>query len=312
MTVSEIRKKFYDYFKEKGHVIVPSAPMVVKDDPTLMFINAGMNQFKDYFLGNEIPENRRVANSQKCLRVSGKHNDLEEVGVDTYHHTMIEMLGNWSFGDYFKEDAIAWAWELITEVYGLPKDRLYVTVFEGEQDDNTSIDQESINLWKQHMDEGRIIPASKKDNFWEMGDTGPCGPCTEIHIDLRNEKERQETDGRSLVNADHPQVIEIWNIVFIQFNRKSNRKLEDLPETHVDTGMGLERLAMALQGKQSNYDIDLFQSIIYKIENISSCKYKQNETTDIALRVVADHVRAIAFAIADGQIPSNNGAGYVI
>jgi alanyl-tRNA synthetase len=225
---------------------------------------------------------------------------------------MFEMLGNWSFGDYFKEDAIAWAWELITEVYGLPKDRLYVTVFEGEQDDNTSIDKESINLWKLHMDEGRIIPASKKDNFWEMGDTGPCGPCTEIHIDLRNEKERQETDGKSLVNADHPQVIEIWNIVFIQFNRKTNRKLEDLPETHVDTGMGLERLAMALQGKQSNYDIDLFQSIIHKVENISSCKYKQNETTDIALRVVADHVRAIAFAIADGQIPSNNGAGYVI
>ena len=312
MTVSEIRKKFYDYFEEKGHVIVPSAPMVVKDDPTLMFINAGMNQFKDYFLGNEVPENRRVANSQKCLRVSGKHNDLEEVGVDTYHHTMFEMLGNWSFGDYFKEDAIAWAWELITEVYGLPKDRLYVTVFEGEQDDNTAIDQESIDLWKRHLSEDRIIPASKKDNFWEMGDTGPCGPCTEIHIDLRNEKERQEKDGKSLVNADHPQVIEIWNIVFIQYNRKSNRTLESLPETHVDTGMGLERLAMALQGKQSNYDIDLFQSLIHKIETISSCTYKQNETTDIALRVISDHVRAIAFAIADGQIPSNNGAGYVI
>ena len=312
MTVSEIRKKFYDYFEEKGHVIVPSAPMVVKDDPTLMFINAGMNQFKDYFLGNEIPENRRVANSQKCLRVSGKHNDLEEVGVDTYHHTMFEMLGNWSFGDYFKEDAIAWAWELVTEVYGLPKDRLYVTVFEGEQNDNTAIDQESIDLWKRHLSEDRIIPASKKDNFWEMGDSGPCGPCTEIHIDLRNEKERQEKNGKSLVNTDHPQVIEIWNIVFIQYNRKSNRTLESLPETHVDTGMGLERLAMALQGKQSNYDIDLFQSLIHKIETISSCTYKQNETTDIALRVISDHVRAIAFAIADGQIPSNNGAGYVI
>ena len=239
--------------------------MVVKDDPTLMFINAGMNQFKDYFLGNEIPKNRRVANSQKCLRVSGKHNDLEEVGVDTYNHTMFEMLGNWSFGDYFKDQAIDWAWDLLTEVYKLPKDRLYVTVFEGDKSDNLKIDQESIEIWKKHVSKERIIPASKKDNFWEMGEIGPCGPCTEIHIDLRGDKERSETDGKTLVNKDHPQVIEIWNIVFIQFNRNSDKSLVNLPETHVDTGMGIERLAMALQGKMSNYDTDLFQSLIQKI-----------------------------------------------
>jgi len=312
MTISEIRKRFYKYFEEKGHVIVPSAPMVVKDDPTLMFINAGMNQFKDYFLGNEIPKNRRVANSQKCLRVSGKHNDLEEVGVDTYHHTMFEMLGNWSFGDYFKDQAIDWAWDLLTEVYKLPEDRLYVTVFEGDVSDNLIIDQESIEIWKKHVSEERIIPASKKDNFWEMGEIGPCGPCTEIHIDLRSDEERNKIDGKSLVNKDHPQVIEIWNIVFIQFNRNSDKSLVNLPETHVDTGMGIERLAMALQSKTSNYDTDLFQCLIQKIEEISGIPYGKEETTDIALRVISDHIRAIAFSISDGQLPSNNGAGYVI
>ena len=312
MTVTEIRKSFFDFFEKKGHKIVPSAPMVVKDDPTLMFINAGMNQFKDFFLGNEIPENRRVANSQKCLRVSGKHNDLDEVGVDTYHHTMFEMLGNWSFGDYFKGEAIDMAWELLTEVYELPKDRLYVTVFEGDTQDRVSVDQESIDLWKKHIDSDRIIKASKKDNFWEMGDIGPCGPCTEIHIDLRNNADRSKKDGKALVNEDHPQVIEIWNLVFIQYNRNANKSLVNLPETHVDTGMGLERLAMALQGKQSNYDIDLFQSIIEKIELLSGIQYGKSEDTDIALRVIADHIRAISFSIADGQLPSNTGAGYVI
>lgn len=312
MTISEIRKRFYKYFEEKGHVIVPSAPMVVKDDPTLMFINAGMNQFKDYFLGNEIPKNRRVANSQKCLRVSGKHNDLEEVGVDTYHHTMFEMLGNWSFGDYFKDQAIDWAWDLLTEVYKLPEDRLYVTVFEGDTSDNLKIDQESIEIWKKHISEERIIPASKKDNFWEMGEIGPCGPCTEIHIDLRSDEERNKKNGKSLVNKDHPQVIEIWNIVFIQFNRNSDKSLINLPEAHVDTGMGIERLAMALQSKTSNYDTDLFQCLIQKIEEISGVPYGKEETTDIALRVISDHIRAIAFSISDGQLPSNNGAGYVI
>jgi alanyl-tRNA synthetase len=312
MTVADIRKTFVDFFEKKGHTVVPSAPMVVKNDPTLMFINAGMNQFKDYFLGNTVPKNRRVVNSQKCLRVSGKHNDLDEVGVDTYHHTMFEMLGNWSFGDYFKEEAIAMAWELLTKVYELPKDRLYVTVFEGDASDSLGVDQESINLWKGHIDPSRIIKASKKDNFWEMGEVGPCGPCTEIHIDLRNDTERQKTDGKSLVNADHPQVIEIWNVVFIQFDRKADKSLSNLPETHVDTGMGLERLAMALQGKQSNYDIDLFQAIIKKLEEVSNVKYGNNEASDIALRVIADHLRAISFSIADGQLPSNTGAGYVI
>lgn len=312
MTVADIRKTFVDFFENKGHTAVPSAPMVVKNDPTLMFINAGMNQFKDYFLGNTEPKNRRVVNSQKCLRVSGKHNDLDEVGVDTYHHTMFEMLGNWSFGDYFKEEAIAMAWELLTKVYELPKDRLYVTVFEGDASDNLGVDLESIDIWKSHIDASRIIKASKKDNFWEMGDVGPCGPCTEIHIDLRNDEERQKTDGKSLVNADHPQVIEIWNVVFIQFDRKANKSLSNLPETHVDTGMGLERLAMALQGKQSNYDIDLFQAIINKLEEISNITYGNNEASDIALRVIADHLRAISFSIADGQLPSNTGAGYVI
>ena len=312
MTVAEIRKVFFDYFESKGHEIVSSAPVVVKNDPTLMFINAGMNQFKDYFLGNSIPKNRRVANSQKCLRVSGKHNDLEEVGVDTYHHTMFEMLGNWSFGDYFKEEAIEWAWDLLTNVYKIPKDRLYVTVFEGDESDGVPIDQESFDIWKKYISEDRIILASKKDNFWEMGDIGPCGPCSEIHVDLRAEESRLITDGKSLVNEDHPQVIEIWNNVFMQFNRKADGSLEPLPETHVDTGMGLERLAMTLQGKQSNYDSDLFQTLIYKMAQVSGVIYGQKEETDVALRVIADHVRAIAFSIADGQLPSNTGAGYVI
>ncbi len=312
MKVSEIREQFFTFFASKGHEIVPSAPMVVKNDPTLMFTNAGMNQFKDYFLGNAVPKNPRVANSQKCLRVSGKHNDLEEVGVDTYHHTMFEMLGNWSFGDYFKEEAIAWAWELLTEVYKIPKDKLYVTVFEGDEKDGVPQDSESIAIWKKFIDEDRIILASKKDNFWEMGDTGPCGPCTEIHVDLRSKAERDLVDGKSLVNYDHPQVIEIWNNVFMQFNRKADGSLEPLPATHVDTGMGLERLAMALQGKTSNYDTDLFQTLIQHMEKVSGVKYGVKEETDIALRVIADHVRAIAFSIADGQLPSNTGAGYVI
>tara|TARA_B110000902_G_scaffold124295_1_gene145104 strand:+ start:9336 stop:11951 length:2616 start_codon:yes stop_codon:yes gene_type:complete len=312
MTVAEIRKVFFDYFESKGHEIVPSAPMVVKNDPTLMFINAGMNQFKDYFLGNAVPKNPRLANSQKCLRVSGKHNDLEEVGVDTYHHTMFEMLGNWSFGDYFKEEAIEWAWDLLTNVYEIPIDRIYVTVFEGDEADGVPVDQESIDIWKKYIAADRIILANKKDNFWEMGDTGPCGPCSEIHVDLRSENEREKRDGKSLVNEDHPQVIEIWNNVFMQYNRKANGDLEPLPETHVDTGMGLERLAMALQGKQSNYDSDLFQTLIQHMEKVSGVEYGKKEETDIALRVIADHVRAIAFSIADGQLPSNTGAGYVI
>lgn len=312
MTVSEIRQQFFDFFESKGHKIVPSAPMVVKNDPTLMFTNAGMNQFKDFFLGYQVASEKRVANSQKCLRVSGKHNDLEEVGVDTYHHTMFEMLGNWSFGDYFKEEAISWAWELLTEVYKIPKDQLYVTVFEGDASDNVPRDEESYSIWKKFISEDRIILASKKDNFWEMGDTGPCGPCTEIHVDLRDEADKIKIAGRDLVNNDHPQVIEIWNNVFMQFNRKADSSLENLPSTHVDTGMGLERLAMALQGKQSNYDTDLFQTLIQHMVKVSGIPYGKSEETDIALRVIADHVRTIAFSIADGQLPANNGAGYVI
>jgi alanyl-tRNA synthetase len=312
MTVSEIRQQFFDFFESKGHKIVPSAPMVVKNDPTLMFTNAGMNQFKDFFLGYQVATEKRVANSQKCLRVSGKHNDLEEVGVDTYHHTMFEMLGNWSFGDYFKEEAISWAWELLTEVYKIPKDQLYVTVFEGDASDNVPRDEESYSIWKKFIAEDRIILASKKDNFWEMGDTGPCGPCTEIHVDLRDDADKKKIPGRDLVNNDHPQVIEIWNNVFMQFNRKADSSLENLPSTHVDTGMGLERLAMALQGKQSNYDTDLFQTLIQHMVKVSGISYGKSEETDIALRVIADHVRTIAFSIADGQLPANNGAGYVI
>ncbi len=312
MKLQDIREEFFRFFESKGHTIVPSAPMVVKNDPTLMFTNAGMNQFKDYFLGNSKPKNKRVANTQKCLRVSGKHNDLEEVGVDTYHHTMFEMLGNWSFGDYFKEEAISWAWELLTEVYKIPVDRLYVTVFEGDDKDNVPMDTESFEIWKRFIAEDRIILASKKDNFWEMGDTGPCGPCTEIHVDLRSENDRLKTPGKQFVNEDHPQVIEIWNNVFMQFNRKANGSLEPLPATHVDTGMGLERLAMALQAKQSNYDTDLFQTLINHMVKVSGIQYGEKEETDIALRVIADHIRAISFSIADGQIPSNTGAGYVI
>jgi alanyl-tRNA synthetase len=312
MTVSEIRQRYFDFFEQKGHKIVPSAPLVIKNDPTLLFTNAGMNQFKDYFLGNESAPVKRIANSQKCLRVSGKHNDLEEVGVDTYHHTLFEMLGNWSFGDYFKQEAIEWAWELLTEVYKLNPQDLYVTVFEGDETDNVPMDSESHELWAKLIDPSHILLASKKDNFWEMGDTGPCGPCTEIHVDLRSTEEKSNIPGASLVNKDHPQVIEIWNLVFMQFNRKANGSLVPLPATHVDTGMGLERLAMALQGKQSNYDIDLFQALIQHMVQLSGKAYGREESIDIALRVVADHIRAIAFSIADGQLPSNTGAGYVI
>jgi len=313
MTSNEIRQKFLDFFESKKHRIVPSAPMVVKDDPTLMFTNAGMNQFKDIFLGNRAAKDVRVADTQKCLRVSGKHNDLEEVGVDTYHHTMFEMLGNWSFGDYFKKEAIEWAWELLVDVYGLDKERLYATVFEGDETDDLEADTEAEDLWKQFLPADRILRASKKDNFWEMGDQGPCGPCSEVHIDLRSDEARKAKPGRELVNADHPQVVEIWNLVFIQFNRKADGSLENLPAKHVDTGMGFERLCMALQGKTSNYDTDVFGPLINKISKLSGTKYYASDSqTDIAIRVIADHVRAVAFAIADGQIPSNNGAGYVI
>ena len=313
MNSNQIRQQFFDFFRSKGHEIVPSAPMVSKNDPTLMFTNAGMNQFKDIFLGNAPAKFNRVADTQKCLRVSGKHNDLEEVGVDTYHHTMFEMLGNWSFGYYFKKDAIAWAWELLTEVYKIDKDRLYVTVFEGSKDDNLEYDTDSYNFWKQFIAEDRIINGNKKDNFWEMGDTGPCGPCSEIHVDIRSDEERKKVDGKALVNASHPHVIEIWNNVFMEFNRKADGSLEKLPAQHVDTGMGFERLCMVLQGKQSNYDSDIFQDIIRSISIRSRIEYKSSDIkTDIAMRVIADHLRAISFAIADGQLPSNNKAGYVI
>ncbi|MDR0419500.1 MAG: alanine--tRNA ligase, partial [Prevotellaceae bacterium] len=312
MTSQEIRSTFFNFFREKSHAIVSSAPMVVKNDPTLMFTNAGMNQFKDYFLGNATPKDRRVADTQKCLRVSGKHNDLEEVGHDTYHHTMFEMLGNWSFGDYFKKEAIAWAWELLTEVYKIDKSRMYATVFEGDKESGLEPDSEALELWKKYLPESHIVYGNKKDNFWEMGDTGPCGPCTEIHVDLRNEEERKKVEGALLINKGLPTVIEIWNLVFIQFNRKSNGELELLPEKHVDTGMGFERLCMVLQGKQSNYDTDVFQPIIGKVSELSGMQYGKDEKVDIAMRVVADHVRAISFSIADGQLPSNVKAGYVI
>jgi len=312
MDAREIRAKFLSFFEEKKHGIVPSAPLVVKDDPTLMFTNAGMNQFKDYFLGNKKAEIKRIADTQKCLRVSGKHNDLEEVGIDTYHHTMFEMLGNWSFGDYFKKEAIGWAWELLTEVYKLPKDKLYATVFGGDKKDNMDADQEAYNLWKTYLSEDKILYGSKKDNFWEMGDTGPCGPCSELHIDLRPEEEVAKVPGNELVNADHPQVIEIWNLVFIQFNRKANGDLENLPDKHVDTGMGFERLVMAIQGKSSNYDTDVFGPLIRFISEKAGVQYGQKEELDIAIRVIVDHIRAVAFTIADGQLPSNTGAGYVI
>jgi alanyl-tRNA synthetase len=307
-----VRQKFFDFFRSKEHRIVPSAPMVVKDDPTLMFTNAGMNQFKDIFLENRQAVDKRVANTQKCLRVSGKHNDLEEVGHDTYHHTMFEMLGNWSFGDYFKKEAINWGWEFLTSEVKLDKDRLYVTIFEGDKNDNLEEDTEAYDHWHKLLPEEKILKFSRKDNFWEMGDTGPCGPCSEIHIDLRTDIERKKKDGASLVNKGHPLVIEIWNLVFIQFNRKANGELEPLPNRHVDTGMGFERLCMALQGKTSNYDTDIFQSIISRITDLTGIHYGQEEPTDIAMRVVSDHLRAVSFAIADGQLPSNSKAGYVI
>ncbi len=313
MTSSEIRKQFLDFFVSKGHQIVPSAPIVVKNDPSLLFTNAGMNQFKDYFLGNKKPDSTRIANTQKCLRVSGKHNDLEEVGVDTYHHTMFEMLGNWSFGDYFKAEAIAWSWELLTEVYKLDKDRLYVTVFEGDAGEGLPKDEEALAEWKKWIAGDRILPGNKKNNFWEMGDTGPCGPCTEIHVDCRTDAERKKVDGRTLVNNDHPQVLEIWNNVFIQFNRLKDGTLEPLPAKHVDTGMGFERLVRVLQGKQSNYDTDVFTGTLGAIEKITGKKYDDSDSKEaIAFRVLSDHIRAIAFTIADGQLPANNGAGYVI
>jgi alanyl-tRNA synthetase len=312
MTSKEIRQSYKDFFQSKEHRIVPSAPMVIKDDPTLMFTNAGMNQFKDVILGNAPIKYPRVADSQKCLRVSGKHNDLEEVGHDTYHHTMFEMLGNWSFGDYFKKEAIEWAWEYLTEVLKLDKDRLYATVFEGAPEENLERDDEAASYWEKYLPKERIINGNKKDNFWEMGDTGPCGPCSEIHIDIRPESERAKVDGLTLVNNDHPQVVEIWNLVFMQYNRKADGSLEQLPAKVIDTGMGFERLCMAVQGTLSNYDTDLFQPIIGKIGEISDKKYGEDEKVDIAMRVIADHVRTIAFSITDGQLPSNAKAGYVI
>lgn len=321
MKSQDIRKQFLQFFESKGHLIVPSAPIVLKDDPTLMFNNSGMAQFKEFFLGNGTPKCPRIADTQKCLRVSGKHNDLEDVGFDTYHHTMFEMLGNWSFGDYFKKEAINWAWELLTEVYKIPKENLYVSVFEGNPEENVPFDQEAWDIWKTLIDEDRIILGNKKDNFWEMGDQGPCGPCSEIHVDLRTDEEKAKVSGKSLVNNDHPQVVEIWNNVFMEFNRKADGSLEKLPAQHVDTGMGFERLCMALQGKTSNYDTDVFTPLIEKVEQITGLKYTSNEVkniseeqnkTNIAIRVIVDHVRAVAFAIADGQLPSNNGAGYVI
>lgn len=318
MKSQEIRQKFLNFFEERGHMIVPSAPIVLKDDPTLMFNNSGMAQFKEYFLGNAKPKSNRITDTQKCLRVSGKHNDLEEVGIDTYHHTMFEMLGNWSFGDYFKKEAINWAWELLTEVYKIPKDILYVTVFEGSEEENVPFDQEAYDIWSTLVDKDRILMGNKKDNFWEMGDQGPCGPCTEIHVDIRSEEEKAKIAGRDLVNGDHPQVVEIWNNVFMEFNRKADGSLEKLPAQHVDTGMGFERLCMVLQGVQSNYDTDVFSPLIAKVSELTGGKYtikaanEEEEKINIAIRVIVDHVRAVAFAIADGQLPSNNGAGYVI
>ena len=314
MTSQEIRQKFLDYFKSKDHLIVPSAPIVLKDDPTLMFSNSGMTQFKDFFLGYKTPTAPRIADTQKCLRVSGKHNDLDDVGRDTYHHTMFEMLGNWSFGNYFKKEAIAFAWELLTEVYGIPKENLYVTIFEGDASENLARDQDAYDFWRFHISEDRIINGNKKDNFWEMGASGPCGPCSEIHVDLRTAEEKAEVSGLELVNNDHPQVVEVWNLVFMEFNRKADGSLEKLPAQHVDTGMGFERLCMALQEKSSNYDTDVFTPLIAKVEELSGKKYTGilEDEKDIAIRVVVDHIRAVSFAIADGQLPSNGGAGYVI
>jgi len=312
MKSQDVRSKFLKFFEEKNHSIVASAPMVVKNDPTLMFVNSGMAPFKEYFLGNAKPKSNRIADTQKCLRVSGKHNDLEEVGYDTYHHTLFEMLGNWSFGDYFKKEAIAWAWELLTEVYGIDKDILYVTVFEGSDEDKLPMDTEAYNYWKQYISEDRILKGNKRDNFWEMGDQGPCGPCSEIHVDIRSTEEKAKISGKDLVNKDHPQVVEIWNLVFMQYNRKANGSLEVLPNKHIDTGMGFERLCMVLQGVQSNYDTDVFTPLIREIQTITNSEYGKDEEVDIAIRVIADHVRAVVFSIADGQLPSNTGAGYVI
>ena len=312
MNARDVRQTFLDFFRQKGHEIVPSAPMVLKDDPTLMFTNAGMNPFKDWFIGNEPARFSRVADTQKCLRVSGKHNDLEEVGRDTYHHTMFEMLGNWSFGDYFKEDAISWAWEILTERYKIDPSILYVTIFEGYDSEGLARDMEAYNLWKKFVPEERILLGNKEDNFWEMGDQGPCGPCSEIHVDIRSEEDKQKIPGADLVNQDHPQVVEVWNLVFIEFNRKADGSLEQLPEKHIDTGMGFERLCMVLQNKQSNYDTDVFTPLIREIEALTKTEYGASLETDRAIRVIADHVRTVYFAIADGQLPSNTGAGYVI
>ncbi|MBE6274056.1 MAG: alanine--tRNA ligase, partial [Bacteroides sp.] len=312
MTAKEIRDSFKSFFESKGHQIVPSAPMVIKDDPTLMFTNAGMNQFKDIILGNAPAKYKRVADSQKCLRVSGKHNDLEEVGHDTYHHTMFEMLGNWSFGDYFKEEAISWAWEYLVDVLKLNPENLYATVFEGSAEDGLDRDNEAAGYWEKYLPKDHIINGNKKDNFWEMGDTGPCGPCSEIHIDLRPAEERAKVSGRDLVNHDHPQVIEIWNLVFMQFNRKADGSLEGLPAKVIDTGMGFERLCMAMQGKTSNYDTDVFQPMIKAIAAMAGTEYGKDAQQDVAMRVIADHIRTIAFSITDGQLPSNAKAGYVI
>lgn len=314
MTSQEIRQQFLDFFKSKEHLIVPSAPIVLKDDPTLMFSNSGMTQFKDYFLGYKEPKSHRIADTQKCLRVSGKHNDLDDVGRDTYHHTMFEMLGNWSFGNYFKKEAIDWAWELLTEVYKIPKENLYVTIFEGDEKENLARDTEAYDFWKAHVSEDRIINGNKKDNFWEMGESGPCGPCSEIHVDLRTPEEKAKVSGLDLVNNDHPQVVEIWNLVFMQYNRKADGSLENLPAKHIDTGMGFERLCMALQHKSSNYDTDVFTPLIAKVEKLSGATYTGilEDEKDIAIRVVVDHIRAVSYAIADGQLPSNGGAGYVI
>ena len=312
LTAKEIRESFKNFFRSKGHTIVPSAPMVIKDDPTLMFTNAGMNQFKDIILGNVTPKFRRAADSQKCLRVSGKHNDLEEVGLDTYHHTMFEMLGNWSFGDYFKKEAIDWAWEYLVDVLKLDPDRLYATVFEGYAPENLERDDEAASYWETHLPKDHIINGNRHDNFWEMGETGPCGPCSEIHIDLRDDNERKQVPGRELVNQSNPLVIEIWNLVFMQYNRKADGSLEPLPAKVIDTGMGFERLCMALQGKKSNYDTDVFTPLINKVGEISGMEYGNDEKVDVAMRVIADRVRTIAFSIADSQLPSNAKAGYVI
>ena len=312
MNSNLIRSNFIDFFEEKRHTYVPSSSIVSKNDPSLMFTNAGMNQFKNIFLGNETSKLKRVVNSQKCLRVSGKHNDLEEVGTDNYHHTMFEMLGNWSFGDYFKKEIIGWSYEILTKVYKLKKEDLYVTIFEGNKDENLEKDNEAFNFWSEIIDKDKIILGNKKDNFWEMGDTGPCGPCSEIHIDLRSLSDKNKIPGKELVNQDHPEVIELWNLVFIQYNRKADGSLEELPEKHIDTGMGFERLARIVQNKKSNYDTDIFTPIINEISKITGIKYGNDSESDVAFRVIADHVRAVSFCIADGQIPGNNGSSYVI